>query len=238
MSETVAEMTDERLIEHIAGMVCVGWRKGVDGYGSAKIYNTINGGAWKSDDRIQEMVNSNVLAIAHAAAPLIRRNAPSAEIGAAIKEAACVSVPLPEGADSIEITPEGMGVAMFRALTPIEYTHYGKHRIVAVSDEYNRHEMREQDPRRNGEPDYERGEDENWTNRGYVGQDAQVYVGVALCKLVEEIPAVREYFAHVLNQNFVTQFQKELLEANQEVEDGGWRMLANWFKYCLDMKED
>ena len=90
MSETVAEMTDERLIEHIAGMVCVGWRKGVDGYGSSKIYNTINGGAWKSEARIQEMVNSNVVAIARAAAPLIRRNAPSTEIGAAIKEASCV----------------------------------------------------------------------------------------------------------------------------------------------------
>ena len=41
--------------------------------------------------------------------------------------------------------------------------------------------------------------DKKWEDDGYFGEEHQMYVGAVLLKLIEEIPAAKEYFAESLN---------------------------------------
>lgn len=214
-------MSTETLTEKIANLIAVGWRKLVDGEGSGQIYNVLNPAFTNNDPRIANAAHAHVVAIGEATAPLLERNAPDEEIARAMKKAACTLVPKQEGEHSL--TVDNAGKEMLKQILPLEWYSYGKMRIVyaSYSDNENSKYLRVEMER-----------DGEWKNFRPFDEERQEYVGAVLLKLVNEIPAVKEYFKESLKDK-EEQFRIELQKAAEGVTDDGWLSLANGIKWWL-----
>jgi len=218
----------QTLATHISGLITVGWRKGVDGEGSALMYNTLNPGCFSDNQTIKAISNRHCEMIGEAVAPLVTSKASKQEIAKMMKETASIPPAVPYVGK--RMTPLGEGRAMFRALLPIEFESYGKRRLVAEPrDEYGRISESEQRVEENG-----------WAYRCSVKEETLEALGLVLIKLVQEIPAVREYFEQPGMNVFIdteSEYRQRLSEAVAQVTDDGWESLAGWVLYCLGVEE-
>lgn len=213
----------EELKDKIANLITVGLRKGVDGEGSGEYYNALDSAFSNTDKRIQAAANAHVDAIGDAAATMWDENLPDEELGLVMKQAAIVLVPQQPG--ERKFTPDNEGKAMLIQLMPIDFEWYGERRLAYAPSDY---ESGDQTPQMRTQ----RLCDGKWENDRYFGEEHQMYVGAVLLKLIEEIPAAKEYFAESLNDR-EAEFRNNLQKVASGLTDDGWKYLANWVKDCI-----
>lgn len=216
----------EELKDRIANLITIGLRKGVDGEGSEKYYSILNSAFFNTDKRIRKTAQAHVDAIGDAAATMWDKNSTDEELGLAMKQAAIVLVQQQPG--ERKFTPDNEGKAMLIQLMPVDFEWYGERRLAYSPSDY---EDDDQTP-------YMRAQvlrDGKWEHDRHFGEDHQMYAGAILLKLIEEIPAVKEYFAESLNDN-ESDFRHNLQKAALGMTDDGWTCLASWIKYCLDIQ--
>jgi len=210
----------EELKDKIANLITAGLRKGVDGEGSGEYYHTLNPAFSNTDKRIQAAANSHVDAIGEAVAIMWGENLPHEELGLVMKQAAISLVPQQPG--ERKFTPDNEGKAMLIQLMPVDFEWYGERRLAYAPEDGD------QTPRMRTQ----RLCDGKWENDRYFGEEHQMYVGAALLKLIEEIPAAKEYFAKSLNDR-EEEFRHNLQKAANDMTDYGWSCLAYWVKDCI-----
>lgn len=217
----------EELKDNIANLITTGLSKGVDGEGSGEYYSILNSAFFNTDERIRKAAYTHVSAIGDAAATIWNENPTDEELGLVMKQAAIVLVPQQQTV-ARKFTPDNEGKAMLIQLVPIDFEWYGERRLAYAPSDYEDGDqtplMRIQVLR-----------DGKWENDRYFDEQHQMYAGVILLKLIEEIPAVKEYFAESLNDR-EEEFRHNLQKAASGMTDDGWKYLASWIKYCLNLQ--
>jgi hypothetical protein len=215
----------EELKDRIANLITVGLRKGVDGEGSGEYHSVLNSAFFNTDERIRKAAYSHVNAIGNVVATIWDENPTDETLGLVMKQAASVLVTQQPG--ERKFTPDNEGKAMLIQLMPIDFEWYGERRLAYAPSDYKdgnqTPHMREQILR-----------DGKWENNKYLDEENQMYIGAVLLKLVEEIPAVKEYFAESLNDR-ESDFRHNLQKVAIGMTDDGWKYLANWIKDCLKL---
>lgn len=213
----------EELKDKIANLITVGLRKGVDGEGSGEYHTALNEAFSNTDKRIQAAAQAHVDAIGDAVATMWDEDLPDEELGRLMKIIAVNLVPQQPG--ERKFTPDNEGRAMLIQLMPIDFEWYGERRLAYAPSDY---EDGDQTPRMRTQ----RLCDGKWENDRYFGEEHQMFVGAVLLKLIEEIPAAKEYFAKSLNDR-EEEFRHNLQKAASGMTDDGWKYLANWIRFCL-----
>jgi len=205
--------------EHIRSLIVVGWRKGVDGCGSARIWRALNTPLFGDDKAAAEAASEHIELVTQAALATIEdiENIDVQKMADAMKEAALTFSPNKKGESST--TPGVQGIEIIKSLLPLVYERYGGKWKYMLNERGELIEMRERD----GE----------WSFFRYVPEEALQLCATLLLKMTEDVPQLQEKFSEQLAVDGETVTRREIYEATREVTDEGWLAHASWIQYCL-----
>ena len=215
-------MEEQTLAQSIANQIAVGWRKGVDGVGSGRMYQALNPLFFNDDEAIQKIGNEHVQALGEAGALVLERKGTPKELAEALKAAACIERPCGEA--TFTITHDNQGLAILKSLLPIEWEEYGRTYRVIVDDGDLRTEMKP-----HGKTDWE-----PWR---YLSTEISSFTCITILALMKRYESINTIFAEFLVSQ-EPEKRKELFEAAVQVTDDGWLSMAHWIMYSLDIDTD